>query len=176
MQADGDRYYEFALQDSLDFVLQLGTRPSRVARHMAWRQLKPRANRFLYHYLALTEDAIARDRARNPIVRSRLWLSSPRDFNDPFDTKSFTSVEGSTRDKRDKMTRLVKTHEPHLMGSRRRTRVDQLMAKNASNWGSFVSNAVENVSSRVGVICFSEDPRNLLMWSRKVSHRDMFAV
>lgn len=64
------------------------------------RNIEPPPSRFLYKYKSVDEtNPTTTDRLRDILVRSRLWLSSPIDFNDPFDM-SAKIIAGATPDER----------------------------------------------------------------------------
>lgn len=49
--------------------------------------------RFLYKFRSfIASDPESVDRVRDVIVRSRLWLSSASDFNDPFDMSASVTI------------------------------------------------------------------------------------
>src|SRR5205809_3828745 len=65
------------------------------------RQIRPdRYPRFRYKFKALASDA-GEDRAkqlRDILIESLLWLSSPRDFNDPFDMTARITFEPKSQE------------------------------------------------------------------------------
>ncbi len=70
-------------QTLVDDLAQL---PYRERRQILWHRQKPRLARFYYKFRALVpNDNKSVDHMRDIIVRSKFWLSSPLDFNDPFD-------------------------------------------------------------------------------------------
>src|SRR4051812_16457938 len=74
-----------------------------------WHRIEPREPRFLYKYRLL--DVKQPDTlvfTRDIIVGSRLWLSSPRDFNDPFDMTADVVYEGTLGQRRARIKKLVK--------------------------------------------------------------------
>src|SRR4029077_15773202 len=48
------------------------------------------------------------DRLRDVLVRSRFWLSSPLEFNDPFDMSAQLVVEGTVEEKKQRVRALLK--------------------------------------------------------------------
>ncbi len=57
--------------------------------------------RFLYKFRPLSANNTERiDHLRDYLVHSRLWLSSPAAFNDPFDMRGHFIFDGQPRDKR----------------------------------------------------------------------------
>src|SRR5262249_779046 len=65
--------------------------------------------RFLYKFRTFDpRDSTSVYRLKDLIVRSRFWLSSPLDFNDPFDMSAKVEVDGSIREKRLRLEEMLK--------------------------------------------------------------------
>src|SRR5712691_7077049 len=64
---------------------------------------------FQYKYKALSSGAMERrtKQLRDILVESRLWLSSPRDFNDPFDMTARVIFEAKPQELRQRFKRLI---------------------------------------------------------------------
>ena len=129
------------------------------------RAVKNPSSSFLYRYISLNvNDDSSIEKLRDVIVNSRLWLSSREGFNDPFDTQAKVIIEGNPIQLRKKLNELYKRLEPNLIGVKRKTAIEKLMA-NQSLILKRVRNATVDALSKVGACCFTPDPRNLLMWS-----------
>lgn len=139
------------------------------SRYFAWHKFRPKLNRFLYRYAALDENnQQSIERIEDVIFRSKLWLSSPKDFNDPFDceVKITTGIENTDINTiRNRLDQLYRNQRPELGGVKRRAAVAQLMNQKANKWNSFTEKLVRKTRDTLGITCFSSNPRNLLMWS-----------
>src|SRR5687767_11518551 len=82
-------------QEFVPIAKALLTLGYRKRRKFLWERVKPKLPRFLYKFRSLLpSDETSVDRLRDILVRSRLWFSSPADFNDPFDTAVKAIVDG----------------------------------------------------------------------------------
>lgn len=148
------------------FLNEFSRTPYIQRRQDLWRYARPRLERFTYKYAGInpkSDESI--DRARDIIVRSRFWLSSPNDFNDPFDCKVQIVSELDVQTRRAKIETLLRTHRPNLGGVKRKQELDLLMAKDPQNWFTWSKKSIESQIEVLGVTCLTDDPRNLLMWS-----------
>lgn len=130
-------------------------------RRYAWATFEPRFERFTYRYSSL--DSL--DHAKDILIKSHLWLSAPADFNDPFDCKAHVINEENAAKRRLKLDQILRSNEPQLNGVQRKRRVTELMARPAEEWLKIYTRATLDETKFLGVTCFSDDPRNLLMWS-----------
>ncbi len=117
--------------------------------------------RFLYRYGSLNADNI--DRARDLIVRSELWLSSPTDFNDPFDTAAHVVFDGTINE----MRAWLMKREAAVVGldPAEKARRREAMLANPTQLAATVPATFRKHLDAAGIACFTPDPRNLLMWS-----------
>lgn len=159
--------YTFPLElSSSKLVKQLRAWPYKQRRSYCWDNFQPRFERFTYRYSSFnSEDNISIERAKDVLLRSSMWLSAPQDFNDPFDCHAQTINEESATKRRAKVDLLIRKFEPNLNGLKRRHRVDQLMTRPPSEWFKTISRMMREDIRSLGVVCFSDDPRSLLMWS-----------
>lgn len=171
MESSGD-YYIFPEDVLSSRVTSLAQSSSyALLRNVAWAETTRRGHRFIYRYSSLLpEDETSIDRLKDVVLRSRLWLSSPEDFNDPFDSKAQAVYEPDTRKRRAKIEQLVRTHAPHLSWSEKREKINQMMARTPSQWHVESAQILEKNSTSLGISCFTDDPRNLLMWSHYARH------
>ena len=90
--------------------------------------------RFRYKYKAIgsgtpEEREKRADQLRDILVEGLLWLSSPRDFNDPFDTTAQVIFEpASTEQKRQRIKRII-DQQSAKPWKKRKAMVDQEMAR-----------------------------------------------
>lgn len=94
------------LQRFRDYVSRLDYRKRRM---YLWHETRPRQSRFLYKFRSLVPtDEASVDRIRDVLIHSRFWLSSPLDFNDPFDMCAKFVAEGTAAEKRDRIRAILK--------------------------------------------------------------------
>lgn len=135
-------------------------------RQFLWHRVSPRPERFTYRYFPLIPDEdISIDRLKDVISRSRFWLASPRDFNDPFDCKVHVIEEKSLYNKSKKVDELLSRFLGSIGPSDRTREFNKLMARSNAEWHQIAERAIHDEIESIGVTCFSDDPRNLLMWS-----------
>lgn len=140
----------------------LKTAPYLAARRILQRGIKPRYPRFIYKYKHLDPtDSKSVQHARDLIVGSRLWLSSPADFNDPFDMRGCVTIDGDVKQREKRFRELL----AGLKFKQREYKVREMMAKTPDELARIVTASHKNIVERVGVCSFSTDPRNILMWS-----------
>lgn len=81
----------------------------RRRRELWYYQTSPRLPRFLYKFRSFDpSDDVSVDHIRDIVVKSRLWLSSPADFNDPFDMKASVVINGSAASLRARFHKILK--------------------------------------------------------------------
>ena len=147
----------------------------------AWHQRKfcktmrggPRGA-LIYKYMAFEPaNPLGMKKARDLIVDSRLYLSAPSDFNDPYDFRARITVSNDRAGLRAHFEKSARRHLdevgdpiPEVRGRNRKieTLVARAMSKLTSNPNA-VAEAFERARDNNGVACFSGDPRGLLMWA-----------
>ena len=73
------------------------------------KRITPKLSRFIYKYRPVDlNDATSIERLRDILVKSKLWLSSPEDFNDPFDMSAKFTISGTGLEKRKRLYDLAK--------------------------------------------------------------------
>jgi len=79
-------------------------------RHEINRIFNPKPPRFLFRFVGFDpEDEISIDRVIDALIRSRLWLSSPEDFNDPFDMGIKIEVAASPKERKQRLINICKS-------------------------------------------------------------------
>lgn len=135
------------------------------------RRLKlppPLGRRFLYKYRPL--DAAAHtDWLNDYLIESRLWLSTPSSFNDPFDMTCQVVFEGSSQEKRNRLIKLYQNRISKKDSARRDALVSEQMQKQDELLAG-VSKTYEEHISKAGVFSMTKDPRSILMWSHYASN------
>jgi hypothetical protein len=95
------------------------------------------------------------------ITKSQLWFSKVESFNDPIDSKLDYRQQYTQKEIRNYWMNFLKNNPHH----------PQLLGAVLQNWGhntSFISQQVRvyaQQKSEMGVLCFSANPKNILMWS-----------
>jgi hypothetical protein len=145
---------------------RLKTAPNLPARRILRREVKPVYPRFIYKYKNLDPmDSESVRHAREIIVDSRLWLSSPVDFNDPFDMRGCVTIDGGVKQREKRLSQIVNFNFAHLNWKQRKSKVREMMTKTSDEMARIVTASHQKNIEGVGVCSFSTDPRNILMWS-----------
>lgn len=116
---------------------------------------------YLYRYLS---PEISEERLRDMLVYSRFWLSTSADFNDPFDMTAEVVMNAQVLDKRKRFDQLLKDHEPQLSWKQRQNEITKLMTDPRFEKQMLEKHLTTNMQ-KAGVLCFSTEPKNVLMWS-----------
>lgn len=157
-------------QDLLDtqginnFLLKVDQQPV----YTRWKLLNSKSQpmlypHFIYKYLPLAHDR-HEDYLRDYLVESRLWLSSPASFNDPFDMKCRYIFEGKPQIRRNRLDKRLKQLDSNLSKKDREKRISNLLTREQPLTEK-LENIHEESCNKNGVCCFSENTRNILMWS-----------
>lgn len=147
-----------------NFLLRLNQQPIYKRRRLLnlTSQIKPYTH-FIYKFLPLATDKHA-DYLRNYLVESKLWLSSPTAFNDPFDMSCQYIFEGKPQDKRKHLDKRFKLYDPNLPKKQREKIISNSLAS-----GQFLTETLNSIHEKHrkedGVCCFSENTRNILTWA-----------
>jgi hypothetical protein len=146
-------------------VDRLRRRPYKEIRRFLAKQVRPRYPRFLYKYRGPVDASVTH--LRDILVEGRLWLSSPRDFNDPFDMTAHVVFTDDTPALRQRFKDLIdkKGREEGLNWKERKRRLDQFMARPREEWAAAMKRIHEENMRSTGVFSFAGDPRHILMWS-----------
>lgn len=112
---------------------------------------------YLYKYTPHNNDS----RKYEIITKSQLWFSKVESFNDPIDSKLDYRQDYSPEEIREYWENFLKNKPEH----------PQTITQILHNWGSNTSfvqqqnRVFEDGRSKLGVLCFSKNPENILMWS-----------
>ena len=107
---------------------------------------------------------------RDIIVWSKLWLSSPVHFNDPFDMAVLINAEGSTSTIRQRLKDALKRQR--MRWGEMQRRLPLMVAKSSSGIVERVRNAYQKQRKSAGVCSFGGDPKSILMWSHYSSNHE----
>ena len=111
---------------------------------------------------------------RDIIVRSRFWLSSPVDFNDPFDMAAKIVAEASIKETQKRIEGLLKLKG--LNWSQRQKERPRLVAQGLADIAQRAQTAHRENIKNTGVYSFGGDPRSILMWSHYASNHEGFCL
>ena len=121
----------------------------------------------LYKYFSLNEYSI------EALKWEAFWFAPPRDFNDPFDcgiTLAGDAVEESVRHALTKFYRDADVGPALLPGDTWEVRAEDLAAYR------LYQERLSDIANRIGVLCLTEKPDNLLMWSHYADKHRGFVI
>lgn len=144
-------------------------------RKWLWHKTKPRLSRFLYKFRSMVaSDTKSVDRMRDLIVRSRFWLSSPVDFNDPYDMSANFSVEGSIAQRKKRIEELLIVQGRNW--NQRQKERPAILSKSDAELREVVRATFQKTIERTGIYSFGGDPRSILMWSHYADNHKGFCL
>lgn len=111
---------------------------------------------YLYKYTPHNNDS----RKYEIITKSQLWFSKVESFNDPIDSKLDYRQEYTPDE--------IKEYWKNFPSTKRENKSLEEIQNLYGNNESFVNNLNEEFNiyrSKLGVLCFSKNPENILMWS-----------
>jgi hypothetical protein len=135
----------------------------------------PRYPRFHYKYRAPLSQPEHVDHLRDLAVVGHFWLSSPRDFNDPFDMTAALSMEGTESERRAYFKKIVDQFSKNDRQGRREE-VRRFMARPLAEWQRAMQSTMDKHLDTFGVFSFAGDPRSILMWSHYAKDHTGFCL
>lgn len=130
---------------------------------------------FLYKYRPLDlENVESQNRIRDIVVGSKLYLSSPLSFNDPFDLAGKVVFNGGVRALRKRVEKLV--IEQGVKRKDRKAAVRRLMNGGKTELLHAIENVFRKNIESTGVISLSSNPQSILMWSHYSSNHKGIAI
>lgn len=122
---------------------------------------------FLYRYRNV--DQLTLGYLGRTLVEHEVYLAAPPSLNDPFDCRIEFDTKGvSDREWRRHKNLELQLLEPGLSRADRRKRIAHdakaAIHKSPDLWQS-VQTELQSLANRVGVLCLTEAPDNVLMWS-----------
>lgn len=158
-----------------EFIEAVARKGYRERRQILWGKVQSHLPRFLYKFRSLNpSDDTSIDRMRDILTRSRLWLSSPLDFNDPFDMSAKIIVEGTIEQKRQRLRNILKRRglKSHEISSE----LPRLAAHMNEEIAEIAQRTLQTYAGKFGVCSFGGDPRSILMWSHYASNHEGFCL
>jgi hypothetical protein len=156
-----------------EYFAKMMATPYLTRRRIMRFRISERPRRFHYKFKALTPvdprdrskgfTARSTDALRDLIVRSRLHLAPPADFNDPFDTAAHMVAIGTLEQRRARVERIVNANEPDP--EQRAVKIENAMTWPPDALAGLFSPALERIRRTTGVVCFAGNPRGTLLWS-----------
>ena len=150
------------------WVQQMESLDVRARRHVLY-QFKPPMPLFLYKYFSYNQPYSLQN-LRDVIVGSVLRLSSPSDFNDPFEMAAHFVMTATEDEKLARYESLVRQQAPHLGWRAIQARIKELMAGTEAFFAPTWQRSLKNVRDSAGVCCFAGSAKNRLMWGHYASN------
>ena len=118
-----------------------------------------------------------KERTRSLIVESKLRFSSPASFNDPFDMKWRTVIEGTSQKKRERLLKVMAANPQTAMRGRRRNEMEaSRILANPESFIEGVNKAGLEASNKAGVLSLTSEVKSILMWSHYGAHHTGIAL
>jgi hypothetical protein len=92
-------------------------------------------------------------------------MSSPTEFNDPFDMVARFVMDGTEAERRERFEELIEKQSPHRGWRARQAAVEELMSSADGRLAEFCRGSLARVRAAAGVYCFAGNAKNILMWS-----------
>lgn len=102
---------------------------------------------------------------RDILIDCKFWLSSPLDFNDPFDMSAHVVFEGEPKLIRERFRSLINSQATDKGWVERKKLLDDFMARGVNVWLSSIKKIFYERQRKTGIFSFAGDPRSILMWS-----------
>lgn len=145
------------------FAAEIASLDYRAVRRFIRVRINPPLSRFIYKYRAVRSDEASIARLREIVVESKLWLSSPIDFNDPFEMAALFIAKGTLAEKQERFNNLAKGQG--LRWKERKKAVREMMTRKNEEFARIANDSHGRQMAKVGVISFGGDARSMLMWS-----------
>ena len=100
------------------------------------------------------------DSTKKMLENNSMWFSSPKNFNDPFDCQ----IIPNTNNTESEIRKFLRDNINDLSDSE----IDNLAKitfNQPSKWKNTIEKTFDSIINSTGICCFTENPKNLLMWS-----------
>lgn len=120
----------------------------------AFRKQHPAFPRFLYRYLPPDQP---QEWLETNLLDSLFRFSSHKDFNDPFDMVANYTYAAPRVLQEEKVKEIIRRNLPNITWREMKRMIPHTMH-------NIKGNQIQSTFSRVGVLCFTTNPRSNLMW------------
>lgn len=128
--------------------------------------------RFFYKYLSCD---MMDEYIRCLLIDSDFYLSSCKEFNDPFDTTANVINNGSLRDMRKRFGQIIDANSPNINRKKRDLEISRLMSSYSRDPDAY-RRILEQNTQHAGIFSLTENPRDILMWSHYASQHKGFLL
>jgi hypothetical protein len=118
---------------------------------------------FLFKYLP-SKGEFALTNIRDVLVGSVLRLSSPAQFNDPFELRAHFVMTATHEQKLERFEALAREQAPHLGWRAIQERIRNLMSAPEEFFYPNWQLSLNQIRGAAGIYCFAGSPKNHLMW------------
>lgn len=165
-------HHDLLLNLKLESFIQ-GINLQPISRRLKLLNTKSLSNpypRFLYKYRPITAIDLTKqvNQLRDYLVESRLWLSSPSAFNDPFDMRGRFIFEGTPQTRRKHLLSKLDQYQPDLSKQQKERAVSELLG--GGQFTKRLEGIHEVQRKKFGVCSFAGNARNILMWAHYSSN------
>jgi hypothetical protein len=145
---------------------QIEQLPYRSLRRWLHANVIPSYPHYIYKYRSVNhDDAESVRRLRQVVTESKLYLSSPKDFNDPFDTTVYVVERVDMRKTIKKYKGVVKERMPGASRDQRRQALKHARSLTSHDLRRLAERGFHEHLASTGVYSFAGDPRSILMWT-----------
>ncbi len=115
----------------------------------------------LYKYYKFDEDHP--EYTEEIFTKNKIYLPSPKEFNDPFDSKVGLIYDATKKEWKQYLLQVYKRRRPDLTRKQRFAEVDQIIKKGL--YKEIPDNLGYSFLDQMGVFCMSAKKNDILMWS-----------
>jgi hypothetical protein len=153
----------------LDPWIQAMLRMHPIARrHVMKKKFTTPMSWLLYKYLPAGRPHSLQN-LHDVLVKSLLRLSSPTQFNDPFEMAAHFTLKATERQRLARYESLARELEPHRGWRAIQARMQILMSQTEVQLRPALDKSLSGVRDAAGIYSFAGDPKNTLMWSHYAS-------
>jgi Protein of unknown function (DUF2971) len=132
---------------------------------------------FLYRYRPLSD--LNAEYAKQIILDDQIYFTSPANFNDPFDCRVRFSASATPVQWRQFLDSLLKHTKPGMRSFQRQEKIRSITITGKYKDPAWLANIARDLQVAVdnsAMLCLSEDPVHLLMWSHYASAHQGFCL
>lgn len=98
------------------------------------------------------------DRLESIFTNNQLWFSAPKDFNDPFDCRVYPEIPNE-----EDFAHYLSQNSPNATPEQYNGILEGIKRSGSSE--AIAKKAIDDVMNRCGIKCFTDNNKNILMWS-----------